>query len=203
MNEKIERDHLFISYAIEDSALAEWLTLKLTNEGYLVWCDKIQLFGGESYPRDIDIAIRKKTYRFIALLSKYSINKPNPRRERTLAFKLGDERKEDFLIPINVDGMKSTELDWMTIDRTYISFYNNWREGLQQLLNKLSLVNTPKFLINGKNNVAAYFLERSFIKHEKETLCTNCLNIIQIPKRIMKYKINAKISNYSLLKFSL
>lgn len=40
-------DHLFISYAKADAAIARWLTLKLTAEGYRVWCDKFKLLGGE------------------------------------------------------------------------------------------------------------------------------------------------------------
>src|SRR5438093_12082818 len=44
------RDHLFISYATEDWPLAEWLTRRLTAEGYRVWCDRFKLLGGESYP---------------------------------------------------------------------------------------------------------------------------------------------------------
>src|SRR5438045_6308152 len=47
----IVRDHLFISYATEDRSLAEWLTRKLTADGYRVWCDCFSLLGGESYPR--------------------------------------------------------------------------------------------------------------------------------------------------------
>ena len=35
------REHLFINYAIENTALAEWLTRKLTAEGYRVWCDRL------------------------------------------------------------------------------------------------------------------------------------------------------------------
>jgi len=41
MAEATQRDHLFISYATEDGALAEWLTLKLTAAGYRVWCDLV------------------------------------------------------------------------------------------------------------------------------------------------------------------
>ena len=51
-----EREHLFISYAWEDGALAEWLTLKLTAEGYRVWCDRFKILGGERWPEDIDDA---------------------------------------------------------------------------------------------------------------------------------------------------
>ena len=61
------RDHLFISYATEDFALAEWLALRLTIEGYKVWCDRFELLGGESYPKDIDKAMKEKTFRVLAL----------------------------------------------------------------------------------------------------------------------------------------
>src|SRR5437660_515138 len=47
MTEATERI-LFISYATEDAALAQWLTLKLTAAGYRVWCDRVKLLGGES-----------------------------------------------------------------------------------------------------------------------------------------------------------
>ena len=79
------RDHLFLSYAGEDGALAKWLTLKLVSEGYRVWCDRVKLLGGESYPKDISTAIRERTFRFVPLLSHYSIAKENPLKERTLA----------------------------------------------------------------------------------------------------------------------
>ena len=117
------RDHLFISYAGEDWALADWLTRKLTAEGYRVWCDRFELLGGEPYPADIDDAITRRTFRLVALMSRSSVNKPNPRKEPTLAHNLARERGEpDFLIPLNVDGMKPTELDWMTTDLTFIPF---------------------------------------------------------------------------------
>jgi hypothetical protein len=130
------RDHLFISYAGEDADLAEWLTLKLTSEGYSVWCDMIKLLGGESYPRNIDEAIKNRTFRFIALLSRASLSKPNPLKERTLALNIARSRKEDFLIPLNVDGLSPTDLDWMTSDLTFIPFYKSWAAGLDQLLKK-------------------------------------------------------------------
>jgi hypothetical protein len=46
------RDHLFVNYGTEDGTLAYWLTLKLTSLGYRVWCDKFELLGGESYPKE-------------------------------------------------------------------------------------------------------------------------------------------------------
>src|SRR5690349_9046705 len=105
-------EHLFISYAIEDAPLARWLTLKLTIEGYKVWCFEFQMLGGESFPKEIDAAIKAQTFRMLGLISRTSVKKDNPIKEWTLAQALGKERKVDFLIPLNVDGVKATELPW-------------------------------------------------------------------------------------------
>ncbi len=79
-----DRTHVFVNYATEDSIFVDWLCLRLLNEGYRVWCDRLKLLGGESYPKDIDDAISNRTARFVAVLSKDSIHKPNPLKERTL-----------------------------------------------------------------------------------------------------------------------
>src|SRR2546422_9440337 len=54
------REHLLINYATEDWALADWLTRKLTAEGYRVWCDRFKLLGGESYPRSEERRVGKE-----------------------------------------------------------------------------------------------------------------------------------------------
>ena len=100
-----ESDHIFISFAPEDDALADWLTRKLTAEGYLVWCERFNLLGGETYPDDIDDAIRHRTFRVVALYSQASLGNPEVTRQRALALSIGSERSNDFLIPINVDGV--------------------------------------------------------------------------------------------------
>lgn len=90
----VPRDHLFISYAGEDHTLAKWLALRLTAEGYAVWMDSLRLLGGESYPRDIDQALKERTFRLIAVLTRHSIGKPNPRKERTLGLNIARARGE-------------------------------------------------------------------------------------------------------------
>lgn len=189
----VKQDHLFISYATEDWHLAEWLALKLTAEGYNVWCDRFKLLGGESYPRDIDKAIKEKTFRVLALLSKNSLKKENPLKERTLALNLSRERKEDFLIPINVDGLKATEIDWMQSDLTYILFNKNWAEGLSQLLKKLEKINTPRLSKeDGMNLASKIFLNESNkdIKKGEEVVHTNLVKIEKLPTKIKKITTN-------------
>ncbi len=49
--------HLFISYATEDGALADWLARKLANQGYAVWLDRLKMLGGAPWSQSIAIAI--------------------------------------------------------------------------------------------------------------------------------------------------
>lgn len=175
------RDHLFISYAWEDSALAEWLTLRLTSEGYRVWCDRFKLLGGESYPKDIDIAIKERTFRLIALLSRHSLHKANPTKERTLALNISRERTVDFLIPLNVDGLTPTDLTWMLADLTFIPFDQSWARGLEALLKKLSAIGTPRPFGMGREAVTELFTAAFSANQEVERLWTNLLPLKAIP----------------------
>src|SRR3972149_11761133 len=86
-----QADHLFVNYATEDGELAEWLTLRLTTEGYKVWCYRVKLLGGESYPRDIDRAIKTQTFRMLSLISRNSLTKENPLKERTLGHNISHQ----------------------------------------------------------------------------------------------------------------
>ncbi|MDN5863937.1 MAG: toll/interleukin-1 receptor domain-containing protein [Gammaproteobacteria bacterium] len=157
------QEHLFISYATEDAALAEWLTLKLTIFGYKAWCDRFELLGGERFPRDIDQAIKEKTFRLLAILSKASLEKENPTKERTLALNIGKERKSDFLIPLQAEPLAPTDLNWMVSDITYIPFHESWSTGLRQLLKKLEKISTPQNLVNGGQVASTALLDTNCV----------------------------------------
>ena len=182
----IKADHLFVSYASEDGQFAKWLTLKLTVEGYKVWCDRVKLLGGESYPRDIDKAIKEQTFRVLALLSHDSIDKPNPRKERTLAHNISRERELDFIIPIKVDRIGPTELDWMTSDLTYIDFSDNWAAGFARLLEKLESLGAPRPLADGKTKVTNWVSSMSVASDRVETLWANALEVEEIPQTLFR-----------------
>lgn len=186
-------DHLFISYATENGDLAEWLTVKLTAEGYAVWCDRTKLLGGESYPADIDHAIKVRTFRLLALLSRASVAKPNPVKERTLALNLARERRTDFLIPLNVDGLRSTELDWMTSDLTFIAFAESWAAGFEQLLKKLRSINAPRPLATkGAEAVSDWYLQRDQPDLRRERLISNRLRFTAVPETVYRLVVNGQ-----------
>lgn len=183
------RTHLFISYAIEDSNFVDWLSLKLTAEGYAIWCDRCKLLGGERFPQSIDDALTNRTFRMLAVLSKASIGKDNPVAERTLGFSIGKERKIDFVIPINLDKLKPVELGFQSSSITYISFGDGWAPGLKQLLNKLDSIDCPKSLINGKRVAAAAIAENDVILPGEENLVTNILPVVRFPNEVKCFAI--------------
>jgi len=182
-----ERDHLFISYAGEDGLFVDWLCRKLASEGYRVWCDRLKLLGGESYPRDIDQAIKDRTFRLIAVLSKSSLRKPNPLKERTLALNLGRGRGEDFLIPLNLDGLTPSELDWMQSDLTYVPFYRSWAEGLRQLFKKLETINAPK-TPDVRASLVSFLNSSEAVRPQTERIWSNIVEVIELPGIIFRYE---------------
>ena len=191
------RDHLFISYAYEEEALAEWLALRLTSEGYKVWIDRFELLGGESYPADIDHAIKRRTFRMIALLSRSSLVKPNPLKERTLALNIQRTRREEFLITLNVDDLRPDEMDWMTSDITFIPFCRSWAAGLAQLLKKLARVDAPKQVADGRTIAANAYLATNTLSHEPEHVYSNLLHIAHIPAAISCYATSKPLSQHA------
>lgn len=185
------REHLFVSYATEDAALAEWLTRKLTAEGYRIWCDRFKLLGGESYPNDIDLAIKSRTFRVLALLSRASVHKNNPVKERTLALSVGKDLEiADFLIPLKVDDLRAAELHWMTSDLTYIPFAPGWAGGLRQLLKKLASINAPRPLHDGKQIAASTFLPGDVLRQSPETLFSNCFSVVTLPDTLLRFNVS-------------
>jgi hypothetical protein len=193
-NELASRNHLFISYASEDWVFADWLALKLASEGYRVWYDRLKLLGGESYPHDITEAIKDQTFRVIALLSRISISKPNPVKERTLALNIAKERKVDFLIPLNVDGLKSTELDFLTSDLVYIPFSKSWYDGFFALLRKLNQISTPKDEVLGRQAIAQSLSSEETPTKRTETQWSNLIPVIELPSVIRRFKVVPEVN---------
>lgn len=189
------REHLFINYATENGALAEWLTLKLTALGYRVWCDKIKLLGGESYPQDIDLAIQEQTFRFIALLSRDSLRKPNPLKERTAALNVARERKQpDFVIPLNLDGLAPTELGWQMSDVTFIPFAK-WDTGLALLLKKLESIGAPRPLMDSGASIAASAAAPPGVLVETpDTLTSNVYRFERIPEVLRHFRLTRALA---------
>ncbi|MBD2302329.1 toll/interleukin-1 receptor domain-containing protein [Nostoc sp. FACHB-190] len=203
INKFEERKHLFISYAPEDLVLADWLAKRLTAEGYLVWCEHLKLLGGEKFPDDIEKAIKNQAFCIVALYSQPSLTKPDLILQRSIAINLIEERQEDFLIPIDVDGINKTSLDRKTQLLKFIEFNKNWAEGLKKLLNKLEYIKCPKSLPEGAKVSLSAFLYEDAIVDETENVFSNYLTFQKIPSIIYLFEaenpsLNLEIENLNL-----
>ena len=123
----------------------------------------------------------------IALLSKISIQKDGPTKERTLALNMGKERKIDFLIPLLLEPLSPSELDWMMSDITNIPFHQGWAIGLQQLVQKLDKIQTPQSLNNSFAAAAESLLPKNVLDVRQETLHSNILRVQRIPEVIKRF----------------
>lgn len=189
---KQARDHIFISYATEQSALCDWLARRLAAEGYAIWCDRQKLLGGENWPNDIDAAIDERTFRMLALLSRDSVKKPHPQGEWLKGIAIGKKLGiDDFVIPLNTDGLRSDEIPWNLQSINYIPFTPSWAEGLASLLKKLSSIDAPRALKNGPKIAVESIVASSAVRDEPEILLSNCFEITQIPRLIRKYKLTS------------
>lgn len=193
-----ERDHVFVSYDRQDAPLADWLTRKLTAEGYLAWCEHLQMLGTERYPDDVEEAIRNRTFCVVGLYSQASLRNPDTVLHQNLALSIGKERQVDFLIPLNVDGVQIEQLDHLTRSVRFVPLENSWAKGLQLLLQRLESIGTPKILSEGKGIAAAAFLERDVLSGRTESLYSNCLRVERIPKVVRRFEAASAIPSERL-----
>ncbi|HQW98381.1 MAG TPA: toll/interleukin-1 receptor domain-containing protein [Flavobacteriales bacterium] len=177
-------DLLFINYASEDIVFAEWLERKLVAVGYAVWRDKSQMFGGESWPKEIGLAL-PRSYRMLSIISSVSLEKDLPLKERTSAASMGRKRGiDDFVIPLVIDG---TSLNWTLSDNVPIEFQESWLKGLRQLLKKLEKIDAPKTVVDGPTRAILSIQPEGLILQEPEQLRLNVVAIESVVDLIKPY----------------
>lgn len=174
--------HIFISYASEDRAFAEWLARKLAAAGYAVWLDTLKMLGGESWPRTIEDALRRSG-RFLAVMSVHSLEKDLPLKERTAALGIGLQREvSDFVIPLRLD---DAEWDWTMRDLSSVPFLWGWATGWRQLLKKLDQIAFPRALTAGALLAEQSMGAENFVIPEPESLRLNAIGV-EIAEKIVR-----------------
>lgn len=165
--------HLFISYASEDRTFAEWLARKLASAGYAVWLDTLKMLGGEPWPQRIEDALHMKSGRMLALMSAKSVDKDNPRKERTAGLHIGKKRGiDDFVIPLRLD---QAEWNWTMGDLASVPFQQGWAAGWRQLLKKLDQIDFPRTLSDGAVLAQQSMEPENLVLQEPETLRLNAI----------------------------
>jgi hypothetical protein len=191
------RDHLLISYARNDTPVAEWLARKLIAEGYRVWCDRFPSLGEDNYPDDVEAAIHTRVARVVALYSRASLDDADIVRQRAIAFGLGKQTPE-FMIPLRLESLPLEQMDQATRQLIFLPFEVNWAEGLRSLLAKLRALASPKLVPNGQGLAASTFLGRDAISDTAETIVTNYLPVERLPDRLLRFRARQALSGNAL-----
>ena len=196
-----DRYVVFVSHANpEDNAFATWLTLRLTREGYRVWCDVVKLMGGDDFWNDVEKAIRQHTRRFIFATSRASNQKPGTLQELAVASGVARELQEPrFIIPVKIDDLPFGDHNIQINRLNALSFARGWDPGLRDLLRTLQDDDIPRPELKGASCVASWWnanrLNHEILRNQPENLWTNWFLLKDMPRRMWVWDIpeNAKL----------
>lgn len=191
---------MFISHANpEDNAFATWLALRLTREGYRIWCDVVKLRGGRDFWRDIESAIRLHTRRFIFVTSRISNAKQGTLQELAVASGVARQLNEDgFIIPVKIDDLPYADHNIQIHRLNALTFNPGWERGLADLLKTLQDNAVPRPESAGPASVASWWnanrLNRSILKPKPEVLWTNWFPLKGLPQYLWVWKLPDRCS---------
>jgi hypothetical protein len=129
-----EKNSIFISYAKQDSKIAEKLYNDLKNAGAKPWLDKKDILPGQNRKREIKKAIEKCTH-FLALLSSGSMTQRGfVHKEQRMALEILDQLPGDsvYIYPVRLDECTSFEDKLEEIEP--VDLFPSYQEGRDRLL---------------------------------------------------------------------
>ena len=101
---------------------------------------------------------------------------------------------DDFLIPLNTEGLRPDEITWNLQPINYIAFSPSWSDGLASLLEKLQSVDAPRVLSDGPRIAVESIVASSAVRNEPEILLSNCFKVSQMPQYLRRYRVESKLS---------
>lgn len=189
------RDHVFISYAVENATFCMWLARKLAAEGYLVWCDRLKLLGGQNWQNEINAGITQHSCLMLALMSKVSVIKENPKGEWQMGLMMAKQLNRDFVVPLRVDGFDPKDLGFIHINRQYIDFSRSWATGYRDLLNTLDALKIPKPRADGRIVSARSFMAEGLVTSTPETLVSNFVRFARTPAHVLQFSSSRRLKD--------
>lgn len=189
----MERNTLFISHALpEDNEFVMWLAVKLRNEGYEVWCELEQVYGGEHFWKEIQEVLETRTIKVILVGSQISVKKDGVRTEWDFARELQRQHKlKDFIIPINLDGVNSNSIIGLT-SLAMIQFQNSWAHGLKALIKKLEKDNVAKIKDYNPLSISHWYYNRfattNAVLNREETFYSNWVELPELPDNLFLHE---------------
>ncbi|MCP4353265.1 MAG: TIR domain-containing protein [Desulfobacterales bacterium] len=137
MNNNSEKKKVFISYAREDTEVAERLYSDLKNAGLKPWMDEKDLLPGQNWELTVTNAIKESSF-FLALLSESSVSKKGfVQQELKLALKLLERFSptDVFIIPLRLDKCRPVDERLQLLHR--VDLFRSYEKGLEKVLRVL------------------------------------------------------------------
>jgi len=195
-----DRGVVFVGHANpEDNAFVTWLSLRLTREGYRVWCDVVRLRGGDDFWKDVEAAIRNHTRKFIFVTSRVSNQKQGTLQE--LAVASGVARQLDntnFVTAVKIDDLPFSEHNIQINRLTALTFTSGWAHGFAELLKTRedAPVSRPEEI--GPAAIASWWntnrLNRNILRSAPESLWTNWFPLVGLPKTLWMWRVPEQAS---------
>ena len=192
----MQRDVVFLSHANpEDNQFTKWLATKVSQQGYAVFCDLMHFKGGEDFWRDAESAIRRRTAKFVYVLSRTSNIKQGPLNELRVAANVArDHNLNDFIIPIGIDDLPARDANIEIARLNIISAEQNWAAAMRMLLEKLTKDAVPR--TSGHNIEASIPQWRDSIELSSELIdapdlyMSNWFPIVKTPSKLFVHRIS-------------
>lgn len=193
------RNKIFISHATpDDNEFTKWLSLKLINLGYDVWCDILFLDKGVDFWSNIEKEIRENACKFLILSSTFSNQREGVLKELAVAAKTKKQLSDDtFIIPLAIDEKLSfDDINIEIVRLNAIDFKGSWANGLRDLLAALEKQNVPKNLPDpGKGNLLyqQIFLQDKAVIEKEELYDSNWFSISSFPAELKFHKFDHQL----------
>lgn len=187
------RDTIFIGHANpEDNEFTLWLYHKLSNEGYKVACDLVNLTGGESdFWKTLQEILDNQTCKYLLVFSRLAFTKQGVIDEWEQVRAIGKREKiSDFVALLKIDDVQFDQRIG-TVTMNQFRFDKSWAEGLKNLTKKLYLDDVPRQIsslsVNDwlKNKYTTSF---AGLKKVEEKYHSNWVEINSIPPVVYFYK---------------
>ena len=194
MNTNEIREVVFLSHASpEDNEFTRWLAAKLTQHGYRVFCDLLNLWGGEDFWRDAENSIRTRAAKFVYVLSRVSNEKLGPRNELGVATNVAkDQGLSDFIIPILIDDLPASDVN-IELARLNVVSGGDWAAALRHLLTKLEHDSIPRQDSGENAAVTPQWWDSHAVASEvvpvSEQYLSNWFPILAIPESIFVHRL--------------
>jgi TIR domain len=199
----LNRQSIFISHATpEDNGFIRWLGARLELAGFSVWHDLGRLKGGDYFWDKIEKAIREESFKFLAVVSKASVNKPGVKDEWALAQTI-EKSLPGFVIPVRLDDYDFSQLPIGIHRKNVVDFASGWHKGLAQLIDTLIDANAPKISepdpLSARHWLAEMKEGAILRTNAKESLDSTWLSVMELPPALETARI---LGNARLIKLT-